>query len=157
MSSADRPEIDLLSGEFYANDVHAAYTWMRAHDPLYFDEKNRVYGVTLHEDIMTVSKNAKQFCSGQGFRPDSPPLPMMISMDRPEHMTRRSLVNRGFTPRRVTEIEARVREICNQILDDVDGKHEFDFVSDVAARLPLIVIGDLLGVEEADHDRVRLE
>jgi cytochrome P450 family 142 subfamily A polypeptide 1 len=154
MTSEERPEIDLISGEFYAHDVHAAYAWMRAHDPLYFDEKNQIYGVTLHEDIMTVSKNANLFCSGQGFRPDSPPLPMMISMDRPEHMTRRSLVNRGFTPRRVTELEPRVREICNKILDDVADKDEFDFVGDVAARLPLIVIGDLLGVDEKDHDRL---
>ncbi len=154
MSNQDRPEIDLLAGAFYANDVHEAYTWMRNHDPLYHDEKNDIYGVTLHEDIMTVSKNASQFCSGKGFRPDSPPLPMMISMDRPEHMTRRSLVNSGFTPRRVADLEPRVREICNGIVDRLAGKREFDFVADVAAPLPLIVIGDLLGVEEKDHDRL---
>jgi cytochrome P450 family 142 subfamily A polypeptide 1 len=79
-------------------------------------------------------------------------MPMMISMDRPQHMTRRSLVNKGFTPRQVASLEPRIREICTQIIDDVSGKAEFDFVRDVAARLPLIVIGDLLGVREEDHD-----
>jgi cytochrome P450 family 142 subfamily A polypeptide 1 len=154
MTAAQGPDIDLISGDFYARDVHAAYAWMRAHDPLYFDEKNGIYGVTLHEDVMTVSKNARTFCNGRGFRPDSPPMPMMISMDRPEHMTRRNLVNRGFTPRRVAELEPRIREICHRIFDDLGDRTEFDFVRDVAARLPLIVIGDLLGVEEKDHGRL---
>lgn len=159
-SENDAPEFDLISGEFYANDVHSAFTWMREHDPLYFDAKNEVYGVTLHEDVMAVSKDAATFCSKHGFRPDSPAMPMMISMDRPEHMTRRGLVNRGFTPRRVAMLEPRVREICVDIIDKVKTRaigqngFEFDFVKDIAAPLPLVVIGDLLGVKEADHDRL---
>ena len=106
------PPIDLLAGAFYAGDFHGACTWMREHDPLYFDAPNQMHAVTLHEDVMAVSKDAATFCSGRGFRPDSPPTPMMISMDRPEHMTRRNLVNKGFTPRRVSSLEPRVREIC---------------------------------------------
>ena len=152
------PQIDLLAGRFYAEDVHAAFTWMREHDPLYFDEANEIYAVTLHEDVMRVSKDSATFCNRHGFRPDSPPMPMMISMDRPEHMTRRSLVNSGFTPRRVAALEPRIREICTGIIDDVlaksGGGASFDFVSEVAAPLPLIVIGDLLDVKEEDHDRL---
>ncbi|HVN38413.1 MAG TPA: cytochrome P450, partial [Myxococcota bacterium] len=82
------------------------------------------------------------------------PLPHMIAMDRPAHMRRRNLVNRGFTPRRVADCEPRVREICTQILDAVVERGECDFVRDVAAPLPLIVIGDLLGVDAADHERL---
>jgi cytochrome P450 family 142 subfamily A polypeptide 1 len=63
-------------------------------------------------------------------------------------------VNRGFTPRRVSGYEGRVREICTGILDDVAERGECGFVFDVAARLPLIVIGDLLGVEPEDHGRL---
>jgi len=160
------PEFDLISGEFYANDAHSALTWMREHDPRYVDAKNEVYGVTLREDVMTVSKDAATVCSKYGFRPDSPAMPMMISMDRPEHMTRRGLVNRGFTPRRVALLEPRVREICIEIIEGVkdkprrklhdgaNGQDEFDFVHEIAAPLPLIVIGDLLGVKEEDHDRL---
>jgi cytochrome P450 family 142 subfamily A polypeptide 1 len=152
VNQSQTPAVDLISGDFYANDVHSALSWMREHDTLYRDEKNDLWAVTLHEDVMTVSKDSKTFCSGRGFRPDSAPMPMMISMDRPEHMTRRSLVNKGFTPRQVDQLEPRIREICTTIIDDVIGRTEFDFVRDVAARLPLIVIGDLLGVREEDHE-----
>ena len=55
---------------------------------------------------------------------------MMISMDRPEHMVRRNLVNRGFTPRRVADLESRVRDVCRQIVDRVAKKGECDFVRD---------------------------
>jgi cytochrome P450 family 142 subfamily A polypeptide 1 len=153
-SSMERPEFDLVSGDFFAGDAHAAYAWMRENEPIYRDEPNDVYGVALHEDIMTISKNAEIFCSGNGFRPDSPAMPMMISMDRPEHMTRRNLVNRGFTPRQIAKLEPRIREICVDIIEKARAKQRCDFVRDIAAPLPLIVIGDLLGVKEEDHDRL---
>jgi cytochrome P450 family 142 subfamily A polypeptide 1 len=75
-------------------------------------------------------------------------------MDRPEHMVRRNLVNRGFTPQRVAAYEPRVREICRGIIDAIAERGECEFVADVAAPLPLVVIGDLLGVDPADHDRL---
>ena len=99
-----RPDYDLLSARFYSDDAHAAFTWMRANEPVYHDRVNDIYAVTKHEDLMFASKRADVFCNGKGFRPDSPALPMMLSMDRPEHMIRRNLVNSGFTPRRVAAL-----------------------------------------------------
>ncbi|HEX5064815.1 MAG TPA: cytochrome P450, partial [Myxococcota bacterium] len=118
------------------------------------DRANDLYAVTRHADIMAISKRSDVFRNGKGYRPDAGPVPHMIAMDRPEHMVRRNLVNRGFTPRRVSAYEPRVREICTQILDDVAERGTCDFVRDVAAPLPLIVIGDLLGVDPADHERL---
>jgi cytochrome P450 family 142 subfamily A polypeptide 1 len=150
-----RPEIDLVDGRTYAaGDFHDALHWMRQHEPVYRDAKNDLFAVTRHADIMAISKRSDVFHNGQGYRPDAPPVPHMIAMDRPEHMVRRNLVNRGFTPRRVADYEGRVREICTRILDDVAERGECEFVFDVAARLPLIVIGDLLGVASEDHDRL---
>ena len=149
-----RPDVDLIDGDFYADELHAACAWMREYEPIYHDRKNDLYAATRHADIMEISKNSAVFRNGQGFRPDSGVLPMMISMDRPEHMMRRGLVNRGFTPRRVAAYEGRVREICSQIIDAVAERGSCDFVRDIAAPLPLIVIGDLLGVEAKDHDRL---
>jgi cytochrome P450 family 142 subfamily A polypeptide 1 len=77
---------------------------------------------------------------------------MMIDMDDPQHWTRRKLVNRGFTPRRVRDQEAKVRAVCDQIIDDVIARGSCDFVWDVAAPLPLIMIGDALGVAVEDRD-----
>ena len=77
---------------------------------------------------------------------------MMISMDDPEHQRRRSLVSRGFTPRRVADLEPMVRRLTRQILDDVCARESCDFVWDVAALLPLYVIADLLGYEPDMYD-----
>lgn len=152
--AATKPYIDLLDGAFYGGDPYPAYRWMRENDPLYRDEQSDLWGVSLHEDIMSVSKDVQSFCSGKGFRPDAPPMPMMINMDRPQHLTRRNLVSRGFTPRRVAAMEPRVREICRGILNTVCEKGACDFVREVAMPLPMIVIGDLLGVREEDHDKL---
>jgi cytochrome P450 family 142 subfamily A polypeptide 1 len=77
---------------------------------------------------------------------------MMISTDNPQHQRRRSLVSRGFTPRRVAEKEAKVREICTGILDKVCETGECDFVWDIAAPLPLLLIADMLGFEPDAYD-----
>ena len=77
---------------------------------------------------------------------------MMISMDGREHTLRRKLVSRGFTPRRVREHEATVRRICTEIIDRVAPRGECDFVWDVAAPLPLLLIADLLGFGPEHYD-----
>ena len=71
---------------------------------------------------------------------------MMIDMDDPEHWKRRKLVNRGFTPKRVRDSEMALRAVCDDLIDRVCEQGECDFVRDVAAPLPMILIGDMLGV-----------
>jgi cytochrome P450 family 142 subfamily A polypeptide 1 len=77
---------------------------------------------------------------------------MMVSMDNPEHQRRRSLVNRGFTPRRVGDKEPVIRAICTEIIDRVCERGACDFVWDVAAPLPLLLIADMLGFERDAYD-----
>jgi cytochrome P450 family 142 subfamily A polypeptide 1 len=77
---------------------------------------------------------------------------MMIDMDDPAHLLRRRLVSRGFTPRRVAAQGERIRRLCDRILDRICERGECDFVWDIAAPLPLIVIGDALGVAPEDRD-----
>jgi cytochrome P450 family 142 subfamily A polypeptide 1 len=149
-----RPDIDLLDGRFYAEDPHPRYQWMRANEPVYFDAANRVWGVASYDAVLAASKDPALFSSAGGIRPDSGPLPMMIDMDDPAHWQRRKLVNRGFTPRRVRDSEASVRQLCDQLIDRVCETGECDFVRDLAAPLPMIVIGDMLGVAPADRDRL---
>jgi cytochrome P450 family 142 subfamily A polypeptide 1 len=150
-----RPQVDFVNGRTYAAaDLHAALHWMRLYEPFYHDTTNDLWAVTRHADIMAVSKRSDVFRNAQGYRPDAAPVPHMIAMDRPEHIVRRNLVNSGFTPRRVAAYEGRVREICTEILDDVAERGECELVFDVAARLPLMVIGDLLGVDPEDYDQL---
>ena len=128
---------------------------MREHAPVYYDEEAKVWGVTLHEDILSVSKDSETFCSAEGSRPESASwVPSMINMDDPAHRLRRAIVNRGFTPRRVEDHEPKIRKICNELVDHVAARGECDFVRDLAAPLPMIVIGDMLGVLPEDRDRL---
>src|SRR5262249_14830216 len=133
-------------------DPHRHFAWMRAHAPVYWDPTGELWGITLHEDVLRVSREPEVFCSRLSSRPDAPALSSMINLDDPEHRRRRSLVNKGFTPRRVAEHEPRIRAICRELIDRVAARGAGDFVRDIAGPLPMIVIGDLLGVEPADHD-----
>ena len=76
----------------------------------------------------------------------------MIELDDPAHKHRRMLLSRGFTPRQVRDRAVLVREICDEIIDDVCEQGSCDFVWDIAARLPLILIGDMLGFERDSFD-----
>jgi cytochrome P450 family 142 subfamily A polypeptide 1 len=146
-----RDEIRLLDGGFYAERPLEHYAWMREHAPLYWDASGCVWGVALHEDVMAVSKDPELFCSGKGSRPDSW-TPSMINMDDPEHKRRRNLVNRGFTPRRLEAHEPKLRALCTRLIDAVCERGECEFVREIAAPLPLIMIGDMLGMPPEDFE-----
>jgi cholest-4-en-3-one 26-monooxygenase len=149
-----RADIDLVDGSFYVDNPREKYAWMRANAPVYFDEKNGVWGIASYAALLAAEKDARTFSNAGGIRPDSPPIPMMIDMDDPEHWKRRKLVNKGFTPRRVRDSEDKIRDVCDAIIDTVCERGECDFVTDIAAPLPMALIGDMLGV--APEDRAEL-
>jgi len=146
-----RPEIRLLDGRFYQAGPHEHFTWMRAHAPVYWDDAGQVWGVTRYDDVLEVSRRPDLFCSGRSSRPDAPAIPSMINLDDPAHRRRRGLVSRGFTPRRVGAHEPKIRALCRELLDAVAPKGRCEFVSEIAAPLPMAMIGDLLGVEPEDR------
>ncbi len=148
---AERPWINLVDGAFYGNDPYPAFKWMRANEPVYFDEATGIWGITKHRDIKDVSKDPQTFSSAGGIRPDQGALPMMIDMDAPAHVERRRLVSAGFTPVRVRAMEEGIRQVCDGIIDAVIEEGRCDLVADIAAPLPLIVIGDMLGVAPEDR------
>jgi len=151
---ADHPvndAVDLVSGEFWADDPHTALAWMRANAPVYWDERGQVWGIAGYHDLRHMSRSPDTWSSAGGIRPSTPALPMMIDMDDPHHWQRRKLVNRGFTPRMVRDQEEKVRRVCDEIIDAVCERGSCDFVWDIAAPLPLIMIGDALGVPPEDR------
>ena len=77
---------------------------------------------------------------------------MMLNMDPPQHTRQRSFVNRGFTPRMIGRLAKHVREICDTLIDEVVPRGEADFVTDIAAPLPLQVICELVGAPPEDRD-----
>ncbi len=150
-----RPEnTALTSGDFWAGDHHRALAWMRRHEPVFWDEAGDIWGITRHADIKEVERQPELFSNAGGIRPETGPIPMMIDMDDPEHAQRRKLVSRGFTPRSVRASEDAIRRACTEIIDAVAARGECDFVRDIAAPLPMIMIGDALGVAPEDRQQL---
>jgi cytochrome P450 family 142 subfamily A polypeptide 1 len=125
---------------------------MREHAPVYYDEANQLWGVATYAGVMAVERDPGTFSNAGGNRPGYGPMPWMIDMDAPSHLKRRKLVSRGFTPARVRATRDHVGEICDHLVDRVCERGECDFVRDLAAPLPMIVIGDMLGIPAADRD-----
>ncbi len=143
--------VDLMSGAFFGREPHDAFAWMRANAPVYYDEANDLWAAASYAAVKQASVDTESFSSAGGIRPKFPPLPMMIDFDAPEHVRRRRLVSEGFTPKRVRAMEDKLRTVCDAIIDKVCEQGSCDFVKDIAAPLPIIMIGDMLGV--APHDR----
>jgi cholest-4-en-3-one 26-monooxygenase len=150
MTHPTRDDIDLLDGGFYIENPREKYAWMREHAPVYFDEHSGMWGIASYEAVLGAEKDSKTFSNAGGSRPDTP-LPSMINMDDPEHWKRRKLVNKGFTPGRVRDSEDLIRDVCDALIDAVCERGECDFVRDLAAPLPMILIGDMLGVAPEDR------
>lgn len=140
--------IDFVDGAWWGSNPQDELTWLRHNDPVHFDGK--VWGITKHADIRDIATQPELFSSAGGIRPESGPVAQMIDMDAPQHLRRRKLVSTGFTPRRVAEQEGRVLELTDAILDRVCEKGECDLVRDVAAWLPIEVIGQALGFNPDD-------
>src|SRR6516225_10709127 len=143
--TATKPDVDLTDGNFFAGDSHAAYAWMRAHEPV-FRDRNGLAAAATYAAVIEAERQPELFSNAGGIRPDHTPLPMMIDMDDPAHLLRRKLVNAGFTRKRVKEKEPSIGRLCDTLIDAVCERGECDFVRDIAAPLPMAVIGDMLGV-----------
>ena len=144
--------IDLMSGVFFGREPHDAYAWMRANAPVYYDEPNDLWAAASYAAVKAASVDTEAFSNAGGIRPKFPPIPMMIDFDAPEHVRRRRLVSEGFTPKRVRAMEDKLRMVCDAIIDTVCEEGRCDFVRDIAAPLPIIMIGDMLGVAPDDRD-----
>jgi cholest-4-en-3-one 26-monooxygenase len=144
--------IDLMSGAFFGREPHEAFAWMRANAPVYYDQANDLWAAASYAAVKQASVDTESFSNAGGIRPKFPPLPMMIDFDAPEHVRRRRLVSEGFTPKRVRAMEDKLRMVCDAIIDAVCQEGRCDFVRDIAAPLPIIMIGDMLGVAPDDRD-----
>lgn len=140
-----RPDIDLTDGAFYAGDSRSYYKWMRAHEPVFRDSKG-LAAAASYQAVIEAERHPEVFSNAGGIRPDQAAPPMMIAMDDPEHLLRRKLVNAGFTRKRVKDRQQSIGALCDALIDGVCERGECDFVRDLAAPLPMAVIGDMLGV-----------
>ncbi len=155
-------DIDLISPDVYVQGYpHEQWKLLREQAPVYWHAGGPDFPgfwcITKYDDVIAVSRDPQTFISGKGItlylNPDynDPAFGrMMITTDPPRHVRLRRLVNKGFTPRMVAQLEPHVREIVTGIIDEVAPKGACDFVTEVAARLPLAVICEMVGVPHED-------
>ena len=116
--------------------------------------------ITKHATVMEVSRNPQVYSSSYGITINNYPpefneyFNSIISMDDPRHARLRKIVSAGFTPRMLARLEDSVQEQARLIVDEVCERGECDFVTDVAARLPLRIVCDLMGIPASEHDFV---
>jgi cytochrome P450 len=158
--------LDVSNADTFADGFpHDFFRTLRREAPVAWHEGD-VFGgpgywiLSRYDDIRYVSKNPRLFVSGQGNQIEQRPqsemdtLRSMIAMDPPDHPRYRKLVSSGFTPSATARLEPKTRTRVRAILDAVADKGECDFVTDVAAELPLQVIADLLGVPQDDRHQL---
>jgi cytochrome P450 family 142 subfamily A polypeptide 1 len=147
-----KPDVDFTDGTFYADGgAREAFRWMRANQPV-FRDRNGLAAATTYQAVLDAERNPEMFSNTGGIRPDTPGMPYMIDMDDPSHLLRRKLVNAGFTRKRVMDKVPSIATLCDTLIDSVCERGECDFVRDIAAPLPMAVIGDMLGVLPEDRE-----
>ena len=145
-------------------DLDPHPTWRRLRDdaPLYHNERLGFYALSRYDDVLAALTDWATYSSGRGtvlelidpLAPDrdgDPEGQPMIFTDPPYHDVLRGVVSRSFTPRRIGEMEDRVRRLCRARLDEVAGAGGFDYLGDFAGIIPAMVIGELLGIPAEDQ------
>ena len=165
-------DIELSDPLFWAlpeEEREGAFATLRHERPISFHEE-RDYGLfpqgpgywalTRHRDVLDASRQPDLFCSGKGSNIGDMPEPFldffgsMINMDDPRHARLRRIVSRGFTPRHLADLQDSVELRAKEIVDRLLDKGRCDFVTDVAAALPLAIICDMMGIPESQYEFV---
>ena len=169
LSDIDLTDMDRFQDAF----PHEWFTFLRREAPVWFHpptdtegNENGFWVVTKYEDVVAVSRDWQTFSSekspdaeaGGIMIPDIGPEggvgTMMLMMDPPQHTRYRKIVSSAFTPRVIRLFEEQVRRRSAEIVDSVIGRGECDFVTDVAAELPLQAIAEILGVPQEDRGKL---
>lgn len=158
--------VDIYDPDVYVQGVpHEAFKKLREEAPVFFHDEpggRGFWAVTKYEDVVTVSKDPGRFSSARGGTniPDYPPDDLssirllLVNMDPPQHRKFRRLVSTGFTPRIIKRLEPQMRATTRAIVDKVASEGSCDFVTQIAAELPLQVLADLMGIPQEDRHKV---
>jgi cytochrome P450 len=144
------------------DDPYPVYARLRAEAPLYRNDELDFWALSRHEDVAAAFRDPVQFSNANGvsidpsaWGPRAQRTMSFLAMDPPRHTRMRALVSRGFTPRRVQDLEPRVRELTRKHLAPCLERGTFDFVGDFAGLLPMDVVSELVGVPEPDRPALR--
>ena len=161
----ENPILDPYDYDFH-EDPYPYYKRLRDEAPLYRNEELKFWALSRHQDVWQGFRNSTSLSNRDGVSldpvsrgPHASKTMSFLAMDDPAHLRLRTLVSKGFTPRRIRELEPRVTELAVQHLDIMLEKAgsgvTVDYVAEFAGKLPMDVISELMGVPVADRDRIR--
>jgi cytochrome P450 len=164
----ENPILDPYDYDFH-EDPYPYYKRLRDEAPLYRNEELKFWALSRHQDVWQGFRNSTSLSNRDGVSldpvsrgPHASKTMSFLAMDDPAHLRLRTLVSKGFTPRRIRELEPRVTELAVQHLDATLEKAAsqnrgatVDYVAEFAGKLPMDVISELMGVPFADRDRIR--
>jgi hypothetical protein len=150
----------------YAYEIHEdpypIYERLREEAPLYRNDEMGFWALSRHADVLEGFRDWERYSNSHGVSldpaasgPHAHKTMSFLAMDPPMHGRMRGLVSRGFTPRRVAELEPRIRRIARDYIDQMIQQGSVDFIADFAGRLPMDVISEMMGVPVADREELR--
>ncbi len=146
----------------FHEDPYPTYHRLRTEAPLYHNPDLDFWALSRHSDVLTAFRDNNRLSSANGvsldpaaWGPHAHRVMSFLAMDDPRHMRMRRLVYKGFTPKRVAEMEDRIRQITLEHLEPALARGRFDWIDDVAGKLPMDVISELMGVPEPDRAEIR--
>jgi len=143
------------------DDPYPTYAALRRDAPVYYNEEVDFWALSRHADVLAAFRDPGRYSNEFGVSLEKEQIRearnvmSFLAMDPPEHTRVRALVNRGFSPRRVTELEPKIRALANRYIDAFVDTGECEFIDAFAGRLPMDVISEMLGVANADRDDLR--
>jgi len=146
----------------FQEDPYPVYARLRAEEPLHHNPELDLWALSRHADIAEAVRTEGTYSNSWGvaieksaWGPDAHKVMSILGMDPPRQKRLRSLVSRGFTPRRVHDLLPRIQELTDRYLAECLEKGSFDWITDFAGKLPMDVISEMMGVPEEDRAEVR--
>jgi cytochrome P450 len=152
--------INLLDASlFTARREHDVFRRLRDSNPVYFHPEANgpgFYAVTRHADASEVLRNPAAYCNGKGTqvqdkRAEGHGAPSIHNLDAPRHAKLRGTAVPGMRREVLSRMEPQIRQIVRDLIDACPRGEPFDFVAKVAVPLPMMVIGEMLGVPVEDR------
>ncbi|GAA1129183.1 cytochrome P450 [Nocardioides aquiterrae] len=146
----------------FQDDPYPTYAWLREHEPLHHNPDLDLWALTRHADVAAAMRTEGTYSNSHGvaieksaWGPSAYKVMSILGMDPPRQKRLRSLVSRGFTPRRVHDLLPRIQQLTDRYLGECMERSEFDWIADFAGKLPMDVISEMMGVPEEDRAEVR--
>jgi cytochrome P450 family 130 len=131
----------------FATSLPEVYRTLRDEHPLYHDPLDRFYALSRFDDVIEASRDWETYSSEARVEARYAK-PSVHMMDPPRQSALRSIVSRAFTPRRIARLEDRMREIANDLIDNLLRSERPDGAVDYAFLLPSLISGELIGIPD---------